>query len=125
MNGAHISDALPEEIKQKTKSGSGANIMPTGTEKSTSDQQQRMNISTLSPSDSSFSSLTSSQEDAEAVCGLISGTIENKRVLVKLILSCIVFVLQSGSRVNGRNAVLGKFMESQILEANVGVPPHN
>ena len=94
MNGAHIGEALLDEIKQKTKSGSEGNIMPSGIEKSTSDQEQRMNISTLSPSDSSFSSPPSSQGDAEAVCGLISGTFENKSVLVQPLLSYIVFALQ-------------------------------
>ena len=58
-----------------------------------------------------------SQSVVDSVCGPISGTIENKKVLIQPLLSYMVFSLQSGSVANVRSAILGKFTEPHILEA--------
>ena len=60
----------------------------------------------------------------EKITGIISGTVQNEKILVQPLLSYIVFSMQSGTVNNIRNAVLGKFSESQILEAKNALCDH-
>ena len=67
---------------------------------------------------------STAQHVFDAITGIVSGTIQNEKILVQPLLSYIVFSMQSGTVNNIRNAVLGKFSETQILEAKNALWEH-